>query len=466
VSALRATLRHELRRVCRDRALPWLVLLFAAICGYAAWNGSDWASNRSRIVHAIHEEDLSAREEYLARALRAMNGDPAHRAGVGIAFGVPYRAALPVTALSALSFGQAEGYPFEARLSAASRLPTILGTLGGSIDNPSVIAFGRFDLAFVIVLLLPLFLLAATYDLWAQERDAGSADFLLTQAARPGALLAGKALARGGSILTALTLVLLITLAAAAGHWTGATLTGLLQIGLFVLLYGGFWVGVALASNLFVRRSAAAAMVCGTAWLIFAVLMPAMLSASLDVLRPRPAAAAHVNTLRLLEQELKATPAQAGQLSRMLALIERVEADNHRYAQVIDSFEARQSARRALAQALRFLSPAVLTQDALERIAGTDADRAIEFRRQVRAFLGTLQQFAAERALAPPPSTLNDHRDGLPQFAFSEPAGISRGLPLLADFGALLAFAAAAALIVRSRLRDTASLTQESETRS
>ncbi len=78
---------------------------------------------------------------------------------------------------------------------------------GADLANPAAAAAGWFDLALVVVFLMPLLLFAASYDLWAQEHETGTAQMVMSQPTRPGAVLASRALARGGVLLLAVTAI-------------------------------------------------------------------------------------------------------------------------------------------------------------------------------------------------------------------------------------------------------------------
>lgn len=96
-------------------------------------------------------------------------------------------------------------------------------------------------------------------------------------------------------------------------------------------------------------------------------------------------------------------------------------------------------------------------QDALDRLAGTDADRALAFQEQVRDFLRQLRRLAfpylvGERKMSPHSSPAR-----LPEFVFREPAANVAWQPLLQDLAALLAFCLIPLLWIRRRLGEESS---------
>lgn len=454
---LAVVLKHEWRRVRRDRALPWLVLLFTAISGYAAWNGGAWAEERRAALAIIAEQSQKYRDEVLSSPQRL---DPSQRTDVRLlATTLWHHPALPLTPLAPLSIGQAEGYPYDAKFHVLTPAHRMFDALGTSLANPLVRAL-QFDLAFVLVFLLPLFLLAGIYDVWAQERDQGTASLLLSQPVRLDTLLAAKALARGATLLLCFTLVSMLTLVVAAPG-SGAAVGGLLGAAVVIVLYGAFWILLALAVNVFARRSTEAAIACGAGWLAIVVLVPALLSAGLDLARPAPSHPDYVNTLRMTELDLKkqrrAEPVRtegtaSGQpgdgREELFAELRKTEAA---YGKVMAQFNDRRADRSDLATALRFWSPAVLAQDAFDRLAGTDADRALAFQHQALAFLEGLRDFVAPYFTGRQAEAANSAHE-VPQFAFREPGGAMR-VAVLADVAALLAFGLTALVAIGVGLR-------------
>ena len=65
------------------------------------------------------------------------------------------------------------------------------------------------------------------------------------------------------------------------------------------------------------------------------------------------------------------------------------------------AFESQEQARRDFAQSVRFASPATALQDTLERLAGTDATRAVAFQQQVRRFADGLRPHIEGNLTAP-----------------------------------------------------------------
>jgi ABC-2 type transport system permease protein len=452
-----AIVRLEAIRTWRDPVMWIMLILFALLAGYAALSGAQWADARATAVQqAMAEagETMAQRRETFAKMV-AKGEKP--NFGLIYATALPFRAGLPTTPLAALSAGQAEGYPAAASIAPFLDPWSIFDAHMAGLESPSVLAAGRFDLAFVIVVLLPLLLITATYDFWSRDVENGSARFQLAQPVQPAQLVLTRAAMRGGSLLAASALIACVALAIVGAH-DAAGLTGFAAI---VLAYGLFWIALAILINLFVRASTTAALTTGTTWLVVVVLLPGTIAAAADLAAPRPSELSYTNAIRAAGLEVR-----AGHSSAALAAA-KAEPRNHYPASLwhsrreIQARDARllplhrtqdeQAARhRHIADRLRFLSPAIVVQDALDRLAGNDATRALAFQQQARGFAGRARQLAFDWMDGGRLMTLADYDRPLLRFAFTAP---SRSGPIAIDLAALLLFTALLLLFAARRLR-------------
>jgi ABC-2 type transport system permease protein len=462
VSALADIARIERMRVLRDRAMLVLLFIFTLLAGFAVWTGGRWADARADAIAqmvAEADETMAKRRETFVKMV-AEGEKP--NFGLIYATAIPYRAGLPNAPLAALSAGEAEGYPAAASISPFVDPYSIFDAHSTGLENPAVLGAGRFDLAFVIVFLLPLLLIAATYDFWSRDVENGSARLQLAQPVRPASLILTRAAVRGGLLLVAATLVATMLLAL-AGPTDPA---GLALFALIMLAYGAVWIALAAAINLFVRSSTTAALACGTAWLALVVLIPAALSATADLSVPPPSGQVYANATRAAGLEIRAANMAA---SRAAAKAEsgraypatlwhsrkEIQQRDARLAPIHRGYAQGVADNRAFADAARFLSPAILAQDALDRIAGTDAGRALAFQAQACAFAGATRQLAFDWMDTDRLMTLADYDDGdLPRFRFAEP---TRAAGLAIDLAALLLFVLLLLGLAAIRLRRGAS---------
>lgn len=466
MSVLFTILRMEARRMLRGRWLLPLWLLFALLCAYAAWNGAAWVDQRQATLGLILADERATHALRRTQLAEQLTPDNKSRYGGALyATAMSLRATLPPGELAVLTVGQAEGYPMAATIFPFIASNTIFDTYTAGMENPSVLAAGRVDLAFVLVWLLPLLVLAGSFDLFAGERERGMAPWLLSQPVSPRRLLAAKALARALLLVLPLVAILLAVLAVASD----AGVDALLPVTVLVLLYGLFWVCLAVLVNLFAASGAQAALGCLAGWLLQVVLLPALALGVADIAAPPASQAERTNALRAKAMQARAE-------LRTAALHERSPAPNipdslrrralevARSEQLIRAalqpYSAQERRRLVWLDGLRAVSPAIALQDGLERLAGADAGRALRFQQQAHGFLlevrAMVDRYLAQDRLL----TVADYDRGLPRFQLREAPPAERLGALLVDAAVIAAGIAALLLAAGRRLRRHTNFTE------
>lgn len=449
--------RLEGIRAWRDPVMRVMLVLFAVLAGYATISGARWAEARAIAVHqAVTEADETMAQRRDTFAEMVAKGEKPNF-GLIYATALPFRAGLPNAPLAAASAGQAEGYPAAASIAPFLDPWTIFDPHMAGLESPSVLAAGRFDLAFVIVVLLPLLLIAGTYDFWSRDVENGSARFQLAQPVAPATLILVRAVLRGGTLLAASTLIACLALGIVGAH----DLVDMASFAAIVLAYGAFWIALVTLINLIVRTSTTTALAAGTAWLAIVVLLPGVMAAAADLAAPRPSALSYTNTVRAAGLEVRADHAAA---ARAAAKAEahnnypaslwhsrtEIQARDARLGPIHQAHAEGADRHRRVAERLRFLSPAVIAQDALDRLAGTDAARALAFQQQARAFAEEARRLAFDWMDRGRLMVLADYDRPLLRFGFVEP---SRVVPLVCDLLTLLLFTCLLLLFAVRRLR-------------
>jgi len=449
MNATAIIVRTELLRMARGRWLLPLWFAFLALCGYAAWEGAAWSAQRGAALAAIQDEEREVHQMRRDQIVNELTPDNKSRYGGAIyATAMSFRATLPQGELPVLTVGQAEGYPMAARIFPFVASNTIFDEYMAGMENPAVLAAGRFDLAFVLVWLMPLLVLAGSFDLWSFERERGMAPWLLAQPVSPLRYLAAKAAARALLLVgvPVLVLVAVLRFTAAAGPAT------LLQVAILSALYGLFWLGFAIVVNLFARNTAQAALGCVGGWLALVVLVPALALGVADLFAPPSSPAERANVLRAMALQARAEVRQADGASRPRRVPAPNIPDNLRQRAVevergeqliraaVQPFRARDQRRLYWMEALRASSPAIAFQDALERLAGADAGRALRFQDQAHAFLLDVRRLTQRYLEQDRLLTAADYDHGLPRFVHREAPPATRFGALAFDTGVMALF--------------------------
>ena len=400
--------RNEWRGLAADWTLRAVAALLTAVMLFAALNGLRWAA-----VQADRQAQLEAEERDRIAQTRAQLGeiangggprsrfrDPRSPAQVGQTFAAGY-AQLPAAPLAPLSVGQSDLLPSYYKVTLASREALFTGD---ELDNPTNLLAGSFDVAFVIVFLYPLVILALSYNLLSGESENGTLALTLAQPVSLGRLATAKVLARG-AVAIGLTAALTFLAALASGVNLAApdALSSLLAYFGVTAAYGLFWFSLALLVNAFRRSSSANAVILAGGWLTLALVIPSAISLLASTLYPAPSRIEMIQAVRIASREASERGSQllgayfadhpemapAGKVdagdyySRKFVIEGEVSKV---IAPLTERFEAQIHGQQSVVANLRYLSPAVLAQQALNDLSGTGYARFDHFRNEVSRF--------------------------------------------------------------------------------
>jgi ABC-2 type transport system permease protein len=428
-------IQHEWRALRADRVLWLIVPLFALIIGYGVYNGASWVRfQKATLQTAVAEEAArydKAKQEIMAGKAGSPFRDPKF-ASVASGRTAPRYAILPPAPLAALSVGQSDLYPYYFKVTQQSRQTFVNND---EIENPSNLLAGRFDLAFVIIYLYPLLILALSYNLLSAEREQGTLAMMMAQPIALRTFVTGKVLLRAGVVLALALGFSLIAFLLSGASFTGAFWRLLMWIGV-VAAYGAFWFALALIVNAFGKSSATNALALAGLWLVFVVIVPALLNVAVTTAYPVPSRVEMIQATRRATAEATAKGSQllakyfedhpeltaGGQAdpndfyTRNIA----VQSETEKLIQpVLEHFDQQVAGQQALVDRFRFLSPAIVTQAALNDLAGTGVARYRHFLTLVENFHQQWQAYFYPRIVQKAQFQPADY-DRFPAFSFSE----------------------------------------------
>jgi ABC-2 type transport system permease protein len=411
---------HEWRLLRSDRMLRVVLVLFAALLVAALVNGLSWTRFQSATLAELRAEDTKRFAGYVdtlqsmapdAPIASPFAPDPRNPMTIGSRGGT--LAALDPTPLAVLAVGQSDLLPYYLKVNTGGRQGVLRGD---EIENPSNLLTGRFDLAFVIVVLFPLLILALSYNMLSGEREDGTLALVLSQPVRLRTLLLAKIGVRALAVLAiAVVLVGAGLLAAQVNLADGDVLSRTFWWLLLVAAYAAFWFGVALLVNALVRGSAASAVMSVTVWLVLVVLAPVLVNLVAQSRYPTPSRVAFISLVRSVTNDANAVadslmskyfvdhPEFAGAgvnmsdfWTRSLTVQDTIEKT---LAPHYARFEDQLAQQQAVVTGARVLTPALLMQTALEDLAGTGLPRWQAFRAQTLAFHAQWQDYFISRQI-------------------------------------------------------------------
>ena len=262
---------------------------------------------------------------------------------------------------------------------------------GNDLANPMPRLFGHFDPAFVLIYLLPLFVLALNYRLISGEREFGRLQMVLANPISVPRWLGIQCLARFVITLAVVVLSLLaVCLVAQLNPF--ARLTASFCLLLIVAGYTLFWFALCVLVNVLFDAANRCAAVLSVLWMAFLLFLPAVAHLLGSVFFPQPSVIDLVSANRQATSEARRQGAELlaafyqdhPELSRdrsdqfqqhkatfewyqrTFAVYEWVEAATEPLRQ---AGRQRQQQRSTLEWRLAGFSPAVLTQRAISELA-------------------------------------------------------------------------------------------------
>jgi ABC-2 type transport system permease protein len=449
-------LRHEWRMLTSDATVWVAAAAFGIAIVYGVANGAGWVSFQRDALSSASKEEAERYSTHQVKIddLQRTGGkvspfqDPRGAANAGGRMGVRY-AALPPAPLAPLAIGQSDLLPYYFKVSTDARENVVAAT---EIENPQRLLTGRFDLAFVLIYFYPILILALCYSMISAEQEQGTLALALSQPVPLRTLATGKILVRAAALLA---VIVVCTLAALllGGVDLGAdgALVRLILWPLAVAAYGAVWFAIALLVASMGRGSASNATVLASTWLVLVVIVPALFNLAAQTLYPVPSRVEMVQAVRAASDDASAEGSAllaryyedhpelaSGDAAQAMTdfNVVRVAVNDEverRVRPVIERYERQIAGQQRLVDALRFVSPAVLMQNALNDIAGTGVFRHQWFMAQVDAFHRAWRAHFTPLIVARTPVLAYEP---LPRFAFEEEAtGALTGRVLLSVLG-------------------------------
>ena len=268
-------IRLEVARVIRSGGVGVAVLLLLGLGAYAGWQGN-------QRIQAAKAATVTAETAYRDQLAYLSSIYPPTTEAGELLYYLAFPAPQPLSPLSALASGRTEVETASLRI----RLLALEGQLyEHETLNPRLAAAGDLDLSFILIALLPLFVIAITYDIVSGERERGTWQ-MARLFARRRRLVAAKI---GARVILAAGLVLSLLL-------IGALLAGIDADGragwaaVLIALHTLFWFALCLGVAGGRRSSTTNAMILVGVWVALTFLAPAVLRLTNAILYPVPEA--------------------------------------------------------------------------------------------------------------------------------------------------------------------------------
>ena len=386
---------HELRLFLRQRlALP-LLLLMLALSGASVWAGMAEVSHQREVIARIQPQqaaDVAAIASWVSKG-----GDP------GEAAYYTFHATWDSPSnLAFAALGQRDVAPYVLRVRALA----LEGQIHESENYNAELALpGRFDWAFVLTYLAPLFLIALLHDLKSGEREAGRHVLLGVMARAERRLWVRRSAIRSGLVFAVLIVPFAI----------GAMLSGSGVVALAVAAIAAAYVLVWTLACLLVSRlrlgSVANAASLAAIWLVVTLVLPGLALLAINAAIPvrqgveltlAQREAVHAGWDKPKEATMQAffqyhpewrdtAPVEGGFHYKWYYAFQHL--GDLSVADQTRSYRAGLEARDAWTRRVGLSLPPVGVQVAIHRLARTDLQAQLSYQDRIRTFHDQLRRF-------------------------------------------------------------------------
>ncbi|WP_312511604.1 DUF3526 domain-containing protein [Massilia sp.] len=388
-------LGFELRLILRSRLMLAALLLLSLLASLAVWSGLHEVERQRETIARVgplNEQDVAS----------VASRYPDSPEGGSPAYYTFYATWDPPSDAAFLALGLRDVAPHVLRVRALGLQAQLYE---GEAFNPELALAGRFDFAFVLIYLAPLFMIALLHDLVSGERQAGRLRMLL-------ALPQGTRLWRRRVGLRGLLVFACLALPAAAGAAAAGSGAGVLAVVLLVAAaYLAFWVGMALLVASRGWRSVANATALMGIWAVLTLVLPALANVALTralpvhqgvdlVLAQREAVHGAWEIPR--EETMRKFYAGHPEWKNSTPLPETFhwkwyfafhQLGDESVAPQAQAYRAGLLARQAWTERLGWLLPGVGAQGILHRVAGTDLPAQLAYQDGIARFHAEIRRF-------------------------------------------------------------------------
>ena len=413
-------IRYEWRSFVRNKFQLLLLAIIFIFGMYAIYYGASVVNVQKKTISDVQkiEEDefyqyqISFDEELNsvdAKRKRDIASNPSYAW-----FRHGYHAVLPPHNYAALAIGQRDLHPYYHRLTGMSLYYQLFEN---EIANPVKLYVGNFDLSFVIIYLFPLLIIAFTFGLYSIEKESGVLALLRIQSISIRKIVVTRLLFYFMLITGLALLISLIGLLVLSNIFSNENFLAAVAWLAGVILYSAFWFSLMFLIISFFKSSAFNAICAAGCWLLFLLVIPAVLN--VWMISKYPIDTTHLAELTRrtgLENE-NDEKEQTEVLSEFLEHNPKYKAsdslfNNNRYAKVyaaftalkdshskkdVDAYNSQIGKRNKWVNQFLWINPAVNMQDAFTLISKTDLNTFLNYQSALTKFHKDITSFYYDR---------------------------------------------------------------------
>ncbi len=426
-------IRYEWASFVRNKFQLLLLAIISLFGMYAVYYGTSVVNGQLKTIADIqkieenefHQYQISFDEELnpLDPIGRNMASDPSSawsRHG--------YHAVLFPHKYAALAIGQRDLHPYYNRLTGMSLYYQLFEN---EIANPVKLYVGNFDLSFVIIYLFPLLIIAFTFGLYSIEKESGVLALLRIQSISIRKIIVTRLLFYFILITGLALFISLIGLFVSGNMFADENLLAALVWLAGVILYCAFWFSLMFFIISFFKSSAFNAICAAGCWLLFLLVVPAILNVWMTTKFPIDTTHLAELTRRTGLENEDDEEEQAEVLSEFMKYNPQykdidVLSRKNRYSKVyaaftslkdshskkdVDAYSLQIGKRNQWVNQFLWINPAVNMQDAFALISKTDLNTFLNYQSALTTFHKKITTFYFDRLFWDKPITQEDYSE-------------------------------------------------------
>jgi ABC-2 type transport system permease protein len=375
------------------------VLFLAGI--YAIYYGNAEITKQINTIEIVKKAEIESIEKQKAE-FKEPNFD--------VSWGVKRTLINAPKPLAALTIGQRDVFPYYKKVGYFALYGSIFSS---EIANPLKLLTGNFDLAFVFIFLLPLLIIALSYNLLSSEQEHGTLPLILVNEISLKKLIFQKLIFR---VLVVFAFVLLLFFIGIIWTKTPLNIETIAWI-VAVCVYVLFWFSLVFFWVAYRQSSSFNALALLGSWLLFVVIIPTFLNLYLESTRP-------LGSGTNLQRELRENSENVFKLPRKKVFeyyftdlpqnkvdTTKVDASAVFYTAAIyqidkiakplfGAYKNQLTERINLSKSISWLSPATQTQTLMNQLADVDTDSYVRFLENMESYYSKLKGFFDTQKLA------------------------------------------------------------------
>ena len=399
-------LSYEFKLLIRSKWLLVLFFIIMLLIVFASHNGNKNVEKRVSDISVVQRDFSEKDSVMLATLIKIEKGEKVDgpywklpSAPMTIGNRYPRLAIMQPESLSFIATGQSDMYTH-------FKSPKVYGN-NFALDyaemiNPVQLLFGNFDIAFVLIYILPLLIIAFTYNILSREKELGTLRIIAAQPISTFSWLFQKLVIRFLFFSAITTFILCVTIVIFS---TEASVNVFDLLGLFLLAisYYLFWFVMTFIVNIKINDSSKNALTLVGLWLLIVLVIPATINQIGNALYPIPSRLNMINEIRAIKKESEAKQDEI--MDTYLRNHPELAQGNdkkqfgfwHNYfasekvmeektEPLLKKYDLQLKKQQKFIMAFQFASPAIIVQQSLNKIAATSEMHYNDFKKQVFEF--------------------------------------------------------------------------------